>query len=263
MIDPFLGRALLAGLGAALAAGPLGALVLWRRMAFIGDAMAHAAVLGVALSLAMALPVGIGIVAIALAVALVMASMVGKGLAADSLLGVVAHSALAMGLVVASFLQNVRIDIEAYLFGDILAVGPGDVALIWAGAVITVIGLWRNWGALLTAALGADLAIAAGINPRRQSLLLMLGLALFVALGIKVVGALLVSALLILPASAARFLSRTPEAMALLASLIAGASVVLGLFASWWLDTPAGPSIVVEAALAFPLTMVAGRKMVA
>lgn len=255
MIEGLLLRAFLAGLGIALAAGPLGALVLWRRMAFIGDAMAHAAVLGVAVSLALALPVGLGVAVLALLVAGVMSSLAGRGLAADSMLGVLAHSALAFGLVVASLLKGVRIDLDAWLFGDILAVGWREIALIWA--VVAGIGLiiLRSWGGLLTAILSEDMAVAAGLRPARLRILLMLCLAAFIAMGIKVVGALLVSAMLVLPASAARFVTRTPEAMAAIGAAIAAGGVGAGLAASWWADTPAGPSIVAATALALPLCL--------
>lgn len=172
----------------------------------------------------------------------------------DTLLGVLAHSALAFGLVAVSFLQGIRIDLMAYLFGDILAVSRTDLAVIWGGAVL-VAGLiaWR-WSALLTATLNAELAYASGIDPKREQLVLTLALAITVAVAIKVVGVLLIAALLIIPAAAARPLARTPEAMALIAACIGAGSAVIGLRAAYLLDTPAGPSIVCVAALAFAAT---------
>ncbi|TNF58862.1 MAG: hypothetical protein EP307_11575, partial [Rhodobacteraceae bacterium] len=174
-----------------------------------------------------------------------------------------AHSALAFGLVAVSFLSGVRIDLMAYLFGDILAVSRSDLLVIWGGAAL-VAGLiaWR-WSALLTATLSEELAYAGGHDPRREQLILTLSLAVTVAVAIKVVGVLLIAAMLIIPAAAARNLSRTPEAMAMFAALIGALSVVIGLRAAYVLDTPAGPSIVCVAAIAFAtlsLVRMGGRR---
>ena len=258
MLDDFMMRATLAGVGVALAAAPLGCFVVWRRMAYFGDATAHAAVLGIALSLALSISVFVGAMVVALLMAVTVNTLTGRGYAMDTLLGVLAHSALAFGLVAVSFLSGIRIDLMAYLFGDILAVARFDLAVIWGGAalVIALIG-WR-WSALLTATLNADLAYASGINPKREQLVLTLSLAIVVAVAIKVVGVLLIAAMLIIPAAAARPLSRTPEGMAFVAAAIGGVSSVLGLRAAYLLDTPAGPSIVSVAALIFAVTSVTG-----
>ena len=260
MLDDFMTRAALAGVGVAVAAAPLGSFVVWRRMAYFGDATAHAAILGVALSLAFSTSIFAGALVVALAMALTVNVLAGRGYAMDTLLGVLAHSALAFGLVAVSFLQGIRIDLMAYLFGDILAVSRTDLAVIWGGAVV-VAGLiaWR-WSALLTATLNADLARASGIDPRREGLVLTLTLAITVAVAIKVVGVLLIAAMLIVPAAAARPLARTPEAMALVAGAIGAASAAGGLHAAYALDTPAGPTIVCCAALAFIATSVLRRR---
>ena len=251
MLDDFLTRAALAGGGVALAAGPLGSFVVWRRMAYFGDATAHAAILGVALALALDLPVVIGTTLVALAMAGTVATLAGKGWAMDTTLGVLAHSALAFGLVAVSFLPGVRADLTAWLFGDILAVSRADLGFIWGGAlIVTALLAWR-WQALLTATLNEDLAHAAGINPARERLVLTFALALVVAVALKVVGALLIAALLIIPAAAARTLARTPEAMAVGAVVVGALSTLGGLALSLAQDTPAGPSIVATAAVLF------------
>jgi len=248
ILDSFLVRAALAGLGVALAAAPLGCFVVWRRMAYFGDATAHASILGVALALAFDISVFAGALAMALAMATTVSALSGRGYAMDTLLGVLAHSALAFGLVAVSFLSGVRIDLMAYLFGDILAVGHTDLAVIWAGAAL-VVGLvaWR-WSALLTATLSPDLAHAAGIDPRREQMILTVALAIVVAVAIKVVGVLLIAALLIIPAAAARSFARTPEAMAAVAAMLGAVSALGGLWASYRFDTPTGPTIVCLAA---------------
>ena len=258
LLDSFLVRAALAGVGLAVAAAPLGCFVVWRRMAFFGDATAHAAILGVALALASGLPIFAGVLLVALGMALFI-SWRSAAQTVDTALGVAAHSALAAGLVAVSFIDGVRIDVEAFLFGDILSVGRTDLAVIWIGALM-VVGLlaWR-WQALLTATLNEDLASAAGLDPKRENLVLTLALALVVAVAIKVVGALLISAMLIIPAAAARPLANTPERMSMFATLAGVLAVALGLTGAWYLDSPAGPSIVCAAALIFLATSLLRR----
>jgi zinc transport system permease protein len=251
MLDDFLIRAALAGLGVALAAAPMGCFVVWRRMAYFGDATAHASILGVAIALALSVSVFLGAMAMALLMALAVTGLSGRGYAVDTLLGVLAHSALAFGLVAVSFLSGVRIDLMAYLFGDILAVGKSDLALIWGGAALVLALLTWRWSGLLTATLNPDLAHASGIDPRREQLVLTLALAVVVAVAIKVVGVLLIAALLIIPAAAARPFARTPEGMAVIAAIVGALSVLGGLQASLMFDTPTGPSIVCIAALIF------------
>lgn len=260
MLDDFLVRAALAGLGLALATGPLGSFVIWRRMAYFGDATSHAAILGVALALALHLPIAAGTLFVALAMATTVSTLASKGWAMDTTLGVLAHSALAFGLVAISYVPGVRTDLSAYLFGDILAVTATDLGFIWGGAAL-VIGLlaWR-WQALLTATLSEDLAHASGLDPNRERLVLTLALALVVAVALKIVGALLIAAMLIIPAAAARALARTPESMAALATLFGAAACLGGLALSLWQDTPAGPSIVSAAAIIFAVTAIFGRK---
>ena len=254
LLDNFLVRAALAGLGAAFAAGPLGCFVVWRRMAYFGDATAHASILGVAVSLAFSTSVFAAALLVALAMAVTITVLSSRGYATDTLLGVLAHSALASGLVAVSFLPGVRVDLMAYLFGDILAVGKTDVAVIWGGAAL-VLGLltWR-WQRLLTATLNPDLAQASGIDARVEQMVLTLALAVVVAVAIKVIGALLISALLIIPAAAARPLAATPERMAVLAALIGGGAALGGMQLSYSFDTPTGPTIVCLAAAAFAAT---------
>ena len=258
MLDDFLIRAALAGLAVALAAAPLGCFVVWRRMAYFGEATAHAAILGVALSMALSLPLLPAVLFAALAMALAVSALTGRGYAMDTLLGVMAHSALALGLVTVSLFTDTRLDLMAFLFGDILAVSRQDLAVTWGGALL-VLGLtyWR-WSPLLMATLNPDLARASGINPRREEFGMTLALAVVVAVAIKVVGVLLIAALLVIPPAAARPLTRTPEGMAMIAALLGAGASLGGLWAAFILDTPAGPSIVCTAACLFGLTTLIG-----
>ncbi|CUH65194.1 High-affinity zinc uptake system membrane protein ZnuB [Thalassovita autumnalis] len=256
LLDSFMARATLAGLGVMLAAAPLGCFVVWRRMAYFGDATAHAAILGVALALGFEISIFVGVLAVALAMAVTVSTLSGRGYGMDTLLGVLSHSALAFGLVAVSFLQGVRVDLMAYLFGDILAVGRMDLAIIWGGALLVLALVAWRWSALLVSTLNPDLAHASGIDPRREQLVLTIALAVVVAVAIKVVGVILIASLLIIPPAAARPLVRTPEAMALVAAAIGVASVIGGLQGALIFDTPAGPSIVCVAALIFLLASI-------
>ena len=256
LLDDFLVRAVLAGIGVALAAAPLGCVVVWRRMAYFGDATAHASILGVALALAFSTSVFVGALAVAFLMATAVSALSGRGFAVDTLLGVMAHASLAFGLVAVSLLSGVRIDLMAYLFGDILAVSRLDLAVIWAGALIVLALLKWRWGALLTATLSPDLAHAAGINPRREQMVITVALAIVVAVAIKVVGVLLIAALLIIPAATARTVSQTPERMVIVAACLGMSAAIGGLALSYLADTPAGPSIVSLAALGFIIAVV-------
>lgn len=255
IFDAFLLRALLAGIGVALAAGPLGCFVVWRRMAYFGDATAHAAILGVAFALALSLPVLLGSLIVTLAMAVAVVALARGGQSLDSALGVLSHGALAVGLVAVSFLAGPRIDLQAFLFGDILAVGWSDVWVIWGGALAVLALLAWRWQALLTATLNTDLAVASGLRPGRERLILALALAVVVTVAIKVVGALLIGSMLLIPSATARPLSRTPERMAVLAVAVGCISAVAGLWGSFTFDTPAGPSIVTAAAILFALSL--------
>ena len=259
MLDDFLIRAALAGIGTAISAGLLGCFVVWRRMAYFGDATAHAAVLGVAMALLFGTSITLGVAVVALTMAVLIHGLSGQGTAIDTMLGVLAHGALALGLVAVTLIPGQRIDLDVYLFGDVLSVTRGDLAVIWGGGALVVATLWLNWSAMLTATLSPDLAHAAGINPRRQQLLLTLLLAAVVAVAIKVVGALLITALLIIPAAAARSFATTPERMAFLSMGIGALSAVAGLRLAVIFDIAVGPSIICVAALIFAIGTIGGQ----
>ena len=227
MLDDFMTRAVLAGIGVALAAAPLGCFVVWRRMAYFGEATAHAAILGVAISLMLQISVFAGALLIALLMAWIVTLLSGKNYAVDTLLGVLAHSSLAFGLVFVSFLSGIRIDLMAYLFGDILAVSQNDLAIIWIGVILVLLLMYWRWSPLLMSTLNEEMAYASGLNPKRDKIILTLSLAITVAVAIKVVGVLLIVAMLIIPAATARIFARTPDAIAIIAALIGSLSASL------------------------------------
>ena len=259
--EDFVLRAIVAGLGVAAVTGPLGCFMVWRRLAYFGDSLAHSALLGVALGIMLGIDLTLGILATVFILATLLVLLQNRSrLASDTLLGIMSHGSLAIGLVVLSFFQSVRIDLMGYLFGDILAVSATDIAWILGGGCITLILLARIWQPLLLLTVHEGLAQAEGVPVTRIRLLYVLLVALVVALGMKVVGILLMTALLIIPAAAARQISRTPEAMAIYASLIGGLAVTAGLSGSLTWDTPAGPSVVVAALLIFVFCLAIGKK---
>lgn len=251
-MSDFIVRALVGGIGVALVSGPLGCFVVWRRMAFFGDSLAHGALLGVVIGVSADIDVNIAILAICVGFALMLLGLERqKRLASDTLLGILAHGTLALGLVGASLIKGARIDLMGYLFGDVLAITIADLYWIYGGGLVVLIVLGAFWRPLLAFTVHPELARAEGVPVRAARLVFMLLVALTVAIAMKVVGVVLVTALLVIPAATARRFAATPELMAILASLIGAASVAGGLGASLAWDSPAGPSIVVAALALF------------
>jgi zinc transport system permease protein len=256
MFDDFFVRALLAGVGVALVAGPLGCFIVWRRMAYFGDTLSHSALLGVVLAFLLQINITLAVFGVCAAVALsVLALQRNASLSSDSLLGMLAHSSLALGLVALAFMSSVRVDLMGFLFGDILAVSQLDLAVIYVGGGIVIAVLVFVWRALFAATVNHDLAAAEGLRPDRANIVFMLLMAIVIAISMKIVGVLLITALLIIPAATARQLARGPEQMAVIATGLGVIAVVAGLLASLEWDTPSGPSIVVAAAVLFVLVL--------
>ena len=252
-LEPFLVNAILAGFAVAVITGVMGCFVVWRRMAYFGDSLAHSALLGVALGFAVGIAVNIGLILICSVFALLLLWLQQKKvLATDTLLGILAHSALSLGMVTISVMGQ-RIDLHSILFGDILTVTRPELWWIYIGGAIVIIMLLMNWSSLVLMTLQEDLAQAEGIRVFLCNLLLMFLMTLVVAVSIRSVGILLISSLLIIPAATARQLARSPEGMAIIASFIGVTSVGLGIYFSFALDTPSGPTIVASAASLFTL----------
>ena len=266
MLDDFFVRALLAGIGVALVAGPFGCFIVWRGLAYYGDTLSHSALLGIALGILLNLNLTVSVFLVAVLVSVCLLFLQNRrGMSADSMLGLLSHTALACGLVVLAAIGAGRIDLPAFLFGDILSVSETDLAWIFGGGVIALMTLGFIWRRLFAATVNRELAAAEGMNPAITDLVFMLLLALVIAIAMKVVGVLLITAMLILPAVTARRLAASPESMALVAVFAGAAAVAIGLWASLEYDTPSGPSIVVAAAALFvvsllPLARLARRR---
>ncbi len=252
MLDDFFSRAIVAGFGIAAVAGPLGCFVVWRKLAYFGDTLAHAALLGVALSLLLNVNITLAVFAVAVFVALTLLALQKRSaLSSDALLGLLSHGSLAIGLMALAFMTWVRMDLMGLLFGDLLAVSKTDIVVIYLGGTAVLGALVWAWKPLFAITVNRDLAAAEGYNVAAYDVLLMLLLAAVVAVSIKIIGVMLITSLLIIPAGAARRFSGGPVAMALLSAVIGGVAVLTGLFASLSYNTPSGPSIVVAALALF------------
>jgi zinc transport system permease protein len=256
MFDDFFTRALIAGIGIAIVTGPLGCLVIWRRLSYFGDTLAHSALLGVTLAYAFSFNISLSVFIISGTVALLLISLQKRTkLAGDSLLGLLAHSSLAIGLVLIGFLSSIRFDLMGLLFGDILAVTTQDILIIWFGGLIILGILFYIWKSIFAATVNYDLAAAEGMKPDLSNFIFTILLAGVIAISIKMIGALLITGLLLIPAATARSLSNNPFQMVILSILIGITSVITGLFGSLELNTASGPSIVVAALVLFILSI--------
>lgn len=246
----------LAGVFLAMAAGPLGSFVVWRRMSYFGDTLAHASLLGVALGLLLDINLFYAVILVTLLLAGGLVWLERRpGLAIDTLLGIMAHSALSLGLVVVSLMNNVRVDLMAYLFGDLLAVTSDDLWIIGPGVMVVILVLCWQWRALLSITISPELAHVDGVSVARTKLLLMLVTALTIGLSMKFVGALIITSLLIIPAATARRFAKTPEHMAARAVVVGILAITGGLAFSASANTPAGPSVVLCASLLFLISL--------
>lgn len=252
MLDDFFVRAMVAGIGFALVTGPLGSFIVWRRMAYFGDTMAHSALLGVAISLLLEINLVVGVAATAFLVSAALIILERRGaFSSDALLGILSHTTLALGLVIVGYMTWLRVDLMGLLFGDILAVSVADIVSIYLlGALVLGLIAW-HWHGLVAATVNHELALAEGMKPGRSRIVLMFSLAILIAVAMKIVGILLITALLIVPAATARRFASNPEQMAIIASIIGVISVIGGLNFSLAIDSASGPSIVVCAAIMF------------
>ena len=261
MFDDFLFRALIAGIGIALVTGPLGCFVVWRRLSFFGDTLAHSALLGVILSVSFDINISLSIFTVSSLVALLLLRLQKTTyLANDALLGLLSHSSLAIGLVVLGFLSFIRFDIMGVLFGDILSVNINDLLAIWLGVALILLVLWFIWKPLFASTVNYELAEAEGMKPERMNAIFTILLAALIAIAIKMVGLLLITGMLIIPTAMARNLSNNPKQMVILSILGGLLSVLIGLYASFEINTSSGPTIVTVALLLFILSLTKVQK---
>ena len=262
MFDDFIIRAFAAGIGLALITGPLGCFIIWRRLSYFGDTIAHSALLGVVIAYAMNFNLIIAVFAVSCFIALSLLFLQKRtNLPDDALLGLLAHSVLAIGLVLLGILSFIRIDLMGLLFGDILSVNITDVLFVWIGGSIVLIVLILIWRPLFAATVNLELAKAEGLNADLANAIFTILIASVIAISIKIVGILLITGLLIIPAAASRNLSSTPIQMAIISSVIGLVSVVLGLQTSMIWNSPTGPTILAIALGVSTLTLIPLKKL--
>jgi len=260
-MDSFFLNTFLTGLAVVLVAGPLGSFMVWRRMAYFGDTLSHSAWLGVAIGFMAGININLSILLLCLAAALLMFWFQSENkLGNDTLLGILAHSTLALGMIILSLVDNRNISIEAYLFGDILAVNTEDIQLMWLMCISVLLLLIKIWKPLLSLSVHKELAYVEGVNVGLYSFLYLLMLASLIAVAIKIVGVLLITALMIIPAATARRFARTPEQMAIIAAIMGVFALLIGMLVSLQWDIPTGASIVVSATSLFLGSMLLGRQ---
>ena len=262
MFDDFIVRAFAAGIGLAFITGPLGCFIVWRRLSYFGDTIAHSALLGVVISYALDFNLIIAVFVVSCLLALSLLFLQRRtNLPDDALLGLLAHSVLAIGLVLLGILSFIRIDLMGLLFGDILSVNVTDLLFVWIGGSIVLIVLVLIWRPLFAGTVNLELAKAEGLNPDLANAIFTLLIASVIAISIKIVGILLITGLLIIPASASRNLSSTPIQMAIISSIIGVSSVFLGIQTSMIWNTPTGPTILTITLGVFILTLLPLKKL--
>lgn len=245
-IFEFLLIAIIGGVCLASIAGVLGSILLWKKMAFFGETIANSALLASVIAAILGLNQIITVGVITSAIALIINNLHQKGyLSGDTILSIVSHSALAIGLIFVYAIPAVNVKIMAFLFGDILALTINDLIIILTISFISIITLFVIWRPLLLTIISDDLAKVEGVNCKLLNNIFMIILSLLVAVAVKLVGILLVTALLIMPPALARFFSRTPEKMAVIASFVGIVAVISGILSSYYFDLPTGPTIAV------------------
>lgn len=262
MFDDFLFRAFVAGIGLAIITGPLGCFVVWRRLSYFGDTLSHSALLGVVIAYALSFNIVLSVFVISGIISLSLLYLQKKtNLPNDALLGLLAHSVLAIGLVLLGLLSFIRIDLMGLLFGDILSVNFKDILIVWIGGFFVLMILIYIWRPLFAGTVNLELAKAEGLNPELANAIFTLLIAAVIAISIKIVGILLITGLLIIPASASRNLSSNPIQMAIISSIIGILSIVSGLYTSITWNTSTGPTILSLALGIFIITLLPWKKL--
>ncbi|KGB27380.1 membrane protein [Candidatus Liberibacter solanacearum] len=261
MYNEFFIRALFAGIGIILSTGPLGCFIVWQRMTYFGDTIAHSALLGVAFSLMLNLPLPLCIFMVAALTSIILLQIQkSEFIASDAILGVITHSTISISLIMLSFMTWVNTDLTSFLFGDILAVNTNDIIIIWSAGILNIVILIKIWKSLLATTVNYELAKAEGMQPEKVKLIFTMITALMISISIKFIGITLITSLLILPTVTARRFATSPENMVILTTVIGILGVILGLYGSLIFDTPSGPSIIITSLIFFILSFLRDLK---
>ena len=235
---------------------PLGCLMLWRRMSFFADTMAHGTLLGVAIAGVLTLPLWLGVTFTALLLVAVLWVLHDPRLPNDALLALCSATLLCSGLLLIQHLPALRPELMSYLFGDLLTISWSDLPVFALVIIAALSVLYYNWKAQIHIAIDPDMAVSEGVNAKWQRLIFMLLLALFTVLALRAVGSLLMGALLVIPALTARLLAHSPQHMVMWSFIIAQVAVTVGLWSSAGLDISTGLSIVLTMSILFALIFI-------
>ncbi|WP_273778134.1 zinc ABC transporter permease subunit ZnuB [Acinetobacter sp. GSS19] len=235
---------------------PLGCLMLWRRMSFFADTMAHGTLLGVAIAGALSLPLWLGVILLALVLVGILWVLHDPRLPNDALLALCSATLLCSGLLFIQHIPSLRPELLSYLFGDLLTISWSDLPMFAVVIVLSLMVLIKSWKAQIQIAIDPDIAVSEGIHAKGQRLIFMLLLALFTVLALRAVGSLLMGALLVIPALSARLLAHSPQQMVLWAFVLAQLAISIGLWSSAALNVSSGLSIVLCMALIFAVIFI-------
>lgn len=241
----------LAGTLLVFLSAPLGCLVLWRRMAFFSDTLAHGALLGVALAVWLKLPPDLGMIAVSIVLVLALTFLEDKRLPNDALLASLASALLCLGLLTLTQLTQQQANVLGFLFGSLLELTWADLPRLASIVLIGCIFLKFIWHNQLKLAISPEMAHLHKINAYHHKLFFMGLLAGFCTVALQAVGSLLISGLLILPALTARLFTQSPTSMAIVAIIIGQIGLTLGIWGSVWLDVQTGLAIVLTLAIMF------------
>ena len=255
-LDDFLVRSVIAGLIMVTIAAPMGCLMVWQRLAFLSDTLGHAAVMGVGLGLLLEVTPIFGVLAVALLIVFALNRVNSFNTAlSETTLAIISNPGLAGGIILVGLLPAQSVNLEAILFGDLLATTTGDLIRLLVSTVLLLLVLQHYWQSFVAVSVSREIAQAEGIEVRKVQFLMYIMIALLVAVMMKVMGVLLIAAMLVIPTTSARLFSRSPEQMVAVSALYGLGALAGGISSSFQFDWQTGPAIVVSATILLLLTL--------
>jgi zinc transport system permease protein len=259
-LDDFLVRSVIAGLIMVVIAAPMGCLMVWQRLAFLSDTLGHAAVMGVGLGLLLEVTPVFGVLAVALLIVFSLNRVNSFNSAlSETTLAIISHTGLAGGIILVGLLPAQSVNLEAILFGDLLATTSADLIRLLITTVVLLLLLLHHWRSFVAVSVSREIAQAEGIEVRKVQFLMYIMIALLVAVMMKVMGVLLIAAMLVIPTTSARLFSRSPEQMVAVSAFYGLGALVGGISSSFQFDWQTGPAIVVSATMLLLITLAITR----
>lgn len=256
----FIGQGVIALLVLSFLTAPMGCFLIWRRMSFFGATLAHSALLGAVIGLLLGVGVFVGVMGFtALLACLLTWWLQNQRLANDTVLAMIAHLTLAIGVVAISLMDNLRIDLMAYLFGDVLSISRPVFYQIVAVCIVSAIALRVFWRGFVNLAVQPDIAQVEGYRTTVLSFCFVLFLSITISVGMVTVGALLIVSMLIIPAATARLIANQLKTMVFAAWIFTVISIISGMVAAYYVDLPAGPMVVIASGGLFVLAYLSAQ----